>query len=238
MKNLILILTIVFFTGLLFSCEDDLEKYEPQPEPQKVEAIVYYSGFVDHPLAGYDLYILIWNEEGEEIINKRIESFQELLREGATTYLGKLSPGKYTAYAWWDIGDDGLWHEYDPESEIVEFTVDGFNKASFNLYLKDKVTSSEGWIEFTIISYRTYYGPVYLKINSTQGFYKEIKLELDFGSWYEHDYLLDDLEEAFYGIEYFMDLNSNGVQDSNEPNGGLGKWVYSAVPTRIEIIFE
>jgi len=239
-KKIAIILLTIFFTGFLFSCEDDLEEYVPEPEPQEMEATIYYSGFIDYDLGHYDVYIHIWDENSKEVLMEDFPIIHSSLRKGVKTNFDhkKLPPGDYAAYAWWDLENDGLWHDYDPESEIVSFTIDGFNEASFELHLKDKVNSSDGWIEGTIICNREDYGPVYLKIRSIYlpDFSKEIKLEFDFGSWYKYDYLVEGLDEAFYDIFYFMDINNNGYQDLNEPNGSIPAWVYSAIPARVENI--
>jgi hypothetical protein len=240
MKNLIISLAIIFFTGILFSCEEDLEEYEPQPESQEVEATINYSGFVNYDLGYYNLYVLVWDEDSKEILNYYVGFNHEYLREGGKINFRyeKFPPGKYTTYAWWDLENDGYWHEYDPDTEIVEFTVDGFNKTTFNLYLKDKVTSPNGWIEGTIVCHREDYGPVHLKVRSVdhQEFLRELQLDIDFGSWYKEDYLIEGLEQGLYRIDYFMDINSSGYHDPNEPTGNIGFWVYSALPARVKDI--
>jgi len=50
--------------------------------------------------------------------------------------------------------------------------------------------------------------------------------------------LIEDLEGARYDIKYFMDLNYNGLQDSNEPSDRLIEEIYSATPKRFEIVFD
>jgi len=241
MKNLMIILLAIFFMGFL-SCEEDLEEYVQEPEPQEMRANVQYSGFINHYFSDYDLYVLIWEEENRvsPLINYDLHPSAESLKKCVEINFGheKLPPGDYAAYAWWDLENDGLWHDYDPESEIVSFTIDGFNEASFELNLKDKVNSPEGWIELTIICNRDDYGPIYLTLRNSSDFSKEIKLEFDFGSWYKYDYLIEDLEGARYDIKYFMDLNYNGLQDSNEPSDRLIEEIYSATPKRFEIVFD
>ena len=220
---------VILLIGILYSCEEDLQIPELEPEAQEIEFNISYAGTAITFLGqSHKLYYLVDYEKYSPYSNFYSLCSSNDFEGGLTdTSPYKFEPGTYEISGFWDWNDSDTWESYEPIIKPVIVEVNGLETTKVDIYLEDKTSPSDkGWIEGSISCSKTGVGAhhVYCKIYPKGESY----LIQDFcvtNNPYEFSngdlhYSSDYLEpNNFYMVQIYWDLNDNEEYDSGEPTG-------------------